>query len=256
MPWFARKLRYAAHDGEAGASYIALIQLAKKKSGSGWVKFLLYRRIIQYNSPKESTVESICLKTETAEESIRRFWLFEEGGGKEFPGYRSKEWKQTTLWLNCVAAGGGYERFGYKHDNNGVQPGSWVRVGTPAPWSKRRRRKHPRFGDISYRLLEHPARLLELESEESKLWQELLCLEEFDEDRPNDDGFIPEENREMCIQVRRDIDKKQEEIELAETAIEAIKAEMRYKVHRMFPKPAGVIPKRLLRLKGTRSTWS
>src|SRR3989344_3776840 len=109
MAYFARKLRYGAHDGEAGASYMALIELAKRKGGVP-VGFLLYRQIMQYNYPAENKVEMIRLDVKCAEEAIRRFWpLSKSGAGKEFPGHARPRWEKTTPWLVIVAAGGGHE---------------------------------------------------------------------------------------------------------------------------------------------------
>ena len=97
MTYFARKLRYSASDGDGGASYMALIELAKRKGGMP-VDFILYLRVIQYNYPAESIIKMIRLEVESAEEAIRRFWPWgKSGAGKEYSGFQSDRWQKTTL---------------------------------------------------------------------------------------------------------------------------------------------------------------
>lgn len=243
MAYFARKLRYGAHDGDAGASYIALLELAKKKGGRP-VEFILYRRIMQRYYPNENRNEMIRLKAETAEEAIRRFWPSDEGTGEEFPGNRSDRWKKTTLWLDCVAVGGGYEQF---------RSGTWVRVGKPSPWSQRRRKRPLQFGNPAHILLVHEARLRELEHEKSDLEFELESrssdFEEYDND--NDCNYIPERNRTAYDffrgKIREKIGEIETEISSAITTVKSTKAEMRYRVRQMFPEPAGKTPRRVSR---------
>lgn len=255
MAYFARKLRYGAHDGEAGASYFALLELAKKKGGRP-VYFVLYRRVMQFNYPEENQTEMIRIKAKTAEEAVNRFWPSDtEGTGKEFPGLRSKRWKKTTLWLDCVAAGGAYEGFEYNHDHRGIRPGRWARVGTPSPWIKRRKkRKSLQFGNIGHILLAKQAQLRGLEDEESNLNSDLSCLETgYDEE--NDCNYVPEENEVQYAHILEEIEKVREEIDFARMAVEVTKAEMRFKVRRTFPQPIGKTPKRIL-IKSLRSRVS
>lgn len=247
MAYFARKLRYGAHDGDEGASYMALLELAKRKGGRP-VGFVLYRRIIQYPSfgfPGESQTHMVRLKAAAAEEAIRRFWPWDERTGKEFPGHDSSRWEKTTLWLDLVAAGGGYERFGYDNMHGKVCYGDWVRVGTPAPWCKRHKHRPPRFGDISHRLPELRARIRELEIEKMHLESDISDLENYDDE--NDCNYVPEENENAVARIEEKIERVREDIAAAETNIEITKAEMRYKVYRMFPKPMGIFPKRISR---------
>jgi hypothetical protein len=242
MAYFARKLSYGAHDGEASASYMALLELAKKKGGKP-VGFVLYRRIMQYFEPKENRNEMIRLKAETAGEAIKRFWPSEDTG-EEFPGHKSNCWEKTTLWLDCVAVGGGYELF---------HPGTWVRVGTPSLWSKRRKKKPLQFGNLAHILLVHEAQLRGLENEKSDLEFGLESgssdFEEYDDD--NDCNYIPERNQVAYDLFREKIQEKISEVETEisslTVAVKSTRAEMRYKVRRMFPKPIGRIPRRTLR---------
>lgn len=238
MSYFVRKLRYGAHDGEAGAHYIALLELAKRKGGTP-IEFVLYRRVIQFNYPAEHRTEMIRLKADTAEEAIKRFWLSEgEGTGKEFPGHSSVLWEKTTLWLDLVATGGGYERFGYENINGNVHPGIWVKVGTPAPWSKRRKKKPLQFGNMGHILLARQSLLRGLVSEESMLAISASSSNLFDEEREG--IYAPEFGRRIngaYSRVTKMLESIRAEIELAEASIKATRAEMRYRVRQMFPKP-------------------
>lgn len=239
MAYFARKLQYGAHDGDAGAHYFALLELARKKGGRP-VGFVLYRRIMY---PAENRAEMIRLSAETADEAVRRFWPSDERGvGKEFPGHRSDKWEKTTLWLDSVAT----KCFGYKNDCEGVRPGSWARVGTPAPWrAARRKRKKPlQIGNLGHILLAHQARLRPLAEKQSSLRQKLLTLETIDEDNGS---YVSEDDWDEYELVSAEMQEVKDEIDLIHEDIARINAEMRYKVRRIFPKPMGLIPKRILR---------
>lgn len=253
MAYFARKLRYGAHDGEAGANYIALIELAKKKGGTP-VGFLLYQRIIQYNFPAESRTEMIRLPVKTTEEAVKRFWFSDEKGmGKEFPGFHSKLWQKTTLWLDFVAVGGWYESSGYEHDSAGVRPSRWVRVGTPAPWSKHRRRKKPlQFGHSAHIILVDQARIRAIEEEIDELKYQLNELESYDDE--GDCNYVPDYNQAEYEAVEEAVTLLYGEISSIRAKIEALRGKMRIKVRQMFPKSLGMIPKRVSRPKESRST--
>jgi hypothetical protein len=256
MPQFARKLRYGACDGEAGASYMALIEIAKKKGGMP-VGFVLYFRIIQYNFPAESQTKMIRLDVESAEEAIRRFWPWgKEGAGREFPGFKSERWENTTLWLNHVAAGGGYEGCGYNDDyrNRKIQRGHWVRVGTPAPWSKRRGRKKPlRFGFPAHIILVDQARIQGLEEEIDELTYQLNDLESFDEE--DDSNYVPDYNQAEYEAIEDEITKLKGGVASLRAKIDALRDEMRLEVRQMFPTPLGLIPKRVSRPKPESCHW-
>ena len=253
MAYFARKLRYGAHDGEAGANYIALIELAKKKGGTP-VGLLLYQRIIQYNFPVENRTEMIRLPVKTAEEAVKRFWSSDkEGEGKEFPGFHSKLWQKTTLWLDLVAVGGGYERFGYRYDSKGIHIGDWMRVGTPAPWSKRRGRKKPlQFGHLAHIILVDQARIRSIEEEIDEMKYQLNELESYDDE--GDCNYVPDYNQAEYEAIEDGVAVFYGEISSIKAKIEAMRGKMRIQVRQMFPKPLGMIPKRVSRPKESRST--
>lgn len=251
---YARKLRYGAHDGESGASYMALIELAKKKSGEP-VKFVLYQRVIQYNYPSESITQMVSFEVATAEEAIRRFWPWDGGTGKEFPGWESDQWETTTLWLDVVAAGGWYERFDYCHDEKGVRLGRWVKVGTPSPWKKRHKKKPLRFGFPAHIILVDEARIRTIEEDISDLRFELNVLESYYDG--SDESYVPEENREEYRRVEGKIETLRDEIASIRAKIKALREKMRLEVRQKFPTPAGLTPKRVIReaLKSRGSVW-
>jgi hypothetical protein len=246
MAYFARKLRYGAHDGDAGAHYFALLELARKKGGRP-IGFVLYRRIMY---PDKNRAEMVRLSAKTAEEAVRRFWPSDErGAGKEFPDHRSDTWQKTTLWLSHVATGGGHERFGYKNDRGGIMLGNWARVGTPAPWrAARRKRKKPlQIGNLGHLILVYQVQLHVLLEEWSVLMRKLSGLEMRDRD---DDGnfFVPKEDEAEFDEISTEIGKLDDELDSVRADIARIEAEMRYKVRQMFPEPAGIVPKKILRI--------
>lgn len=231
MP-FARRLDYGAHDGEAGASFIALIELAGKKGGKP-TGFVLYRRVVQYDYPTESETKMIRLKVATAKEAVKRYGL----GGKEFPGHWDKAWETTTFWLYPVAVGGGYEQF---------PTGTWVKVGRPARRKWRHKKRRLQFGNLGHILLARQTTLRGLENEKLKLELERSFLEEVSPGEV-DETRIPEANKTSYDALSRELEGIEAEIEFAEAVVARTKAEMRYKVRKMFPKPAGKVPKRLAR---------
>jgi hypothetical protein len=252
MTYFAQKLRYGAHDGEAGAHYIALLALAKKKGGRP-IGFILYRRIMHYTAfSGKSRTDMIRLSAETAQEAISRFWPSDaEGRGKEFPGYHSERWEKTTLWLDPVAAGGWYESFGYRHDGAGIRPSRWARVAAPAPWSKRRGKKKPlQFGLPAHIILVDRARIRSIEEDIEQLKWQLHALESCDED--SDWEFIPDYNKAEYERIEDQITSHENEIESIEAKIRALLEGMRLEVRLKFPNPLGMTPKRASRPKESR----
>jgi hypothetical protein len=260
MAYFARKLRYGAHDGESGASYMALLELAKKKGGKP-VGFVLYLRQIQYahsygyeKYPGSNEVKMIRLKAHSAEEAIVRFWPWEwdydtyeykPEYGKEFPGWESDRWEKTTLWLDFVAAGGGYEACGFYRDGLNKQErlfGRWTRVGTPAPWSKHRKKKLLQFGNLGHILRAHQLSIPALKEQQFELRRDLDELLSYDED--TDSMYLEEENREKHEAVEARMEAVQKEIAEVETLMAITRAEMRHNVRQMFPEPKGLRPKR------------
>lgn len=242
MTYFARKLRYGAHDGEVGAQFMALVEIAKKKGGRP-VEFVLYQRIIQFYHPSENLTRMIRFKAETpegavaAEEAISRFWPWDEGTGKEFPGFESDRWERTTLWLYRVAVGGSYERY---------RPGEWIRIGTPAPWRNRHKKKPLHFGNLGHKLVILRSRLSSLEKERSDLESERSDLEEYD-DNPFATTLVLEENKEEHEALSERISAVEETIAVTEAEIAAAIAEAQFKAYTLFPEPAGLTPRRVLR---------
>lgn len=236
MTYFARKLRYAAHDGDAGAGFIALIELAKKKGGRP-VEFVLYRAT---EDRKGNRKEMIRLSAETSEDVIKRFWFLDEGTGEEFPGHESNRWKKTSFWLYPVAVV--YERF---------LPGTWMRVVMPASRRRRRKKKPLQFGNISHILIVHQARLrglqhekLELEFELKSEWTPSELEGHDDEDVRNS---FQEKSEVAYAEIQEKIAEVEEEINFILKTINSTKAEMRYRVYQMFPEHANKTPRRVLR---------
>lgn len=249
MACFARKLHYGACDGEERASYFALIEFARKKGGKP-TGFALYRRTINYLNTTSQAEMVMLPVAETATEAIERFWPSDaKGTGKEFPGHRSNQWKRTTLWLDFVAAGGGYERFGYEWNNkHGRRFGSWAKVGTPALCSERRKRRKKKplqVGNISHVLLKHKECLNGLLDMRTGLRTKLYSFEEYEEGSAC--AYIPKENEEGYALALEALKKMDDEIASVQASISATKDEMRYIVRRMFPEPAGLTPRRALR---------
>ncbi|MCX6790417.1 MAG: hypothetical protein NTV60_02715 [Candidatus Kaiserbacteria bacterium] len=234
MAYYAKRLQYGAHDGEEGASFVALVEIAKKKGGVP-VMFVLYWRTIQYKYPSENETKMLKLKVITAKEAVERFWPFGEKRGADFPGWKSEEWEKTTSWLYHVAVGGGYERF---------REGMWVRTGMPAPWSKRRRRPHLQFGNLGQLLHAKELDKSILDDSLSDLEFERLKLETHDEDGL----LIEEEDKAEYAELSEKIERIQQEIQGIKDGMTVLRCEMRHKVREMFPNPLGKMRKRDLKL--------
>lgn len=245
MTHFARKIRYGASDGDDCSSFTALIEFAEKKGGppSG---FAIYYRVFYHSYPESNRIRMLRIEAKTVEEA-QKFWPWgaSKGAEKKFPGFDSDRWEKTTRWLDRVAVGGSYECF---------RPGTWVRVGSPSPCSKRRKRKL-RFGNISQILRIRELQLAALEQEyEDKLrglQEDCSCLEVEDFDDGMYDGmYVLEVNREEHTQINREIEEIQAVFENAKCDILATKEEMRYVVRQKFPEPLGKLRKRDLRSAG------
>lgn len=256
MATYARKLRYGAHDGEAGANYMALIELARKKGGPP-VGFVLYRRVVQYYLKGEDQTEMIRLDAVSADEAVKRFWPWyphDEECGKEFPGFQSDRWEKTTLWLDFVAAGGGYESCGYEYATNDrpARPGRWVKVGTPAPWKRRHKKKPLRFGfppHIALKLrLEAEVITEEISSLRSKQVDLEVCVS--DDEESGVDPDVPERYRQEHEEIEGQINALDDERRLIRERICLLVKAMRAEVREKFPKPLGKTPKRDLRREG------
>ena len=229
MSYFARKLRYVAGEDEAGFSYHALVQIAKKKDGR-LSRFVLYHRVMSFGHPERNlTLLLECSQVKTVEEAIK-FWPF---GGKRLGKILPKEnqfsspWQKTTLFLNHVGSGGAFENFGFEYAMQGIRYGRWARIGTPALWSKRRKKKPLQFGNISHILLVEQARLHELNEKERELEHELSSLES-GRDYEREGSILLDENREQRYFVLWQKKKLKEKIHEANESIVRIKNEMRY----------------------------
>lgn len=186
MAYFARKLRYGAHDGDSGAQFMALVEITKKKGGKA-VEFVLYQKIIQYFHPAENITRMIRLSATTAEEAVSRFWPWDEGTGKEFPGWKSSQWEKTTRWLYSVAVGGGYEQFPL---------GAWVKTTTPNPWTNRRRKSHGRACNTACQLRYLECEMKYVEAQclvaQSDISSAEYNLENFDDDEGEERRLLME----------------------------------------------------------------
>lgn len=130
MTCYARKVEYAAHDGDCGASYVALIEFCRK---NGCRDGVIIRRVLYL------------MRLDFAKRQFK-YWLCEvpcNGGftdfwidGSKFVGWDSTLWTPTSRWLDHVAAGGWYQCF---------KPGTWVKVGRPR---KRRIKKIRRVNPL------------------------------------------------------------------------------------------------------------
>ena len=221
MGYFARKLRYQAHDGDVSATFIALIELTKKKGGKP-IEFVLYYKTIQYQSPSESFCKMIRFKAATTEEAIAKFWSSEQGGMARFPKLDSGEWEKTTDWLYSVAVGA-LKQF--------------QKVGMPALWEKRRKKKPLQVGNISHMRLLKQWQLHEREEEIHTLSLKLASLETYD---LLDRFYVSECNKGDYNHFLQQLDRVYAEILSCTEDIAVIEAEMRYtrdKAYRnMFPK--------------------
>ncbi|MEK7662529.1 MAG: hypothetical protein AAB355_03520 [Patescibacteria group bacterium] len=214
MSLFAHKIAYAAHDGETGASFMALIELAGRKGGTP-KGFLLYRCTIQYDGKTLPVFEMINLLKPKNSEEAKEFFIF--GGSNKFPGHRSILWRKTSKWLYAVAVGGGYQQH---------RDGTWVRVARPAPWSKRRKKKRLIVGSASHLLLVEQERWRSLKEMKESFFSEQSCLESYDD--VSDANFVPPENFRAYEAIELEIAKIEEEIDLSSRRILNIKDELRF----------------------------
>jgi len=194
---FARALRDIVHRGESETDLLALIELAGRKGGHP-IGYLLYCRIERHKSPGKNETKMIRLDVRSAKEAIQRYWPGSLFTGFDFPGFESEMWRPTTLWLYHVA---------FVSDRTQCPPGAWEKVGRPRPHRKRQRRLQ--FGNLGH-ILSMYERILE-------------ALEDyfpFDDDDESDEAV-----------------KTAEETAAVQSAVARIRAEMRYKVYKMFPRP-------------------
>ncbi|MBI5079327.1 hypothetical protein HZB06_01460 [Candidatus Wolfebacteria bacterium] len=136
MAYYARKIDYAA----ATSTYVALMEISKKRNGKP-IKFVVYR----YNHRTDNKFESIEFKPEEKEVAVKSFPYGKHG----FGGYinNSKDfWEKTTDYLHKAVFANFWNK-DKKYD--------WVKVGRPALWNKRRKKKRLKFGELSHILLKY-----------------------------------------------------------------------------------------------------
>jgi len=230
MTYFARRLEYAACDGDGGASFIALVELAKKKGGKA-VGFFLYRYTLHYGDGK-SEFDMIRLQEPKTTDEARMYWMFREKS--KFPGVRSPLWKKTSKWLYAVSVGGWYKQF---------YPGTWVKVCFPSPWKKRRTKKALQVGNPAHILvsLEYQLRLILEEMCSLERERNSLELYSYEPDEgfvcESDEGFVPDQNLTEHTRITQEITAVEEEIDGIYRDIRNIKDELRFKKARALGKP-------------------
>ncbi len=228
---FARRIRYAGYDNKTKSGFIALIELVRKKGGNPtW--FLLYSYTCTAATPTQAsavTKKMKCLPVKTAEEAIRRFWFQDDKDNvKKFPNHDSKLWEKTTFWLHAVAI----------NSWRVSSSCSWMRVGTPAMWWKKRRERKQRLkiGNIFHILAQQMQLLRELERKRRELVPELGLYKNWEYGNVT---YHSAKHRELSERIEA-LDM---EIYAMLAAIEGTREEMRCRTYQMFPgRFAGEIP--------------
>lgn len=238
MAYFARKIWYGACDGDDSHVFAAFLELRRRKNGKS-VLFLLYEHRVftsGYLGRKPGTCEDRMirfLQCASAEEALERF----APGQKEFPGWNCEQWERTTGWAYGV--GGSCEQH---------HPGRWVRVGMPAPWSKRRKKKKPlQFGLPAHIILVDRARIRSIEEDINQLKLELNELESYDDESGR--NYVSKDVQVEYEFIEHNILVLENEINSIRAKIRALREKMRSEVREMFPKPLGMIPRRVSRPK-------
>lgn len=217
MALFARKLDYAARDGESGATFLALLEIAKRK-GRRAVYFVLYHFYVNYSGGQCNFRMILLRKPRTAEEAKKYFPFAEKS---KFPGYESILWRKTTGWLYSAGAGGSYQR---------MPENSWFRVPLPNPWSARRKKKPLVVGNTAHFLFSLQHRLRSLEELLEKMSWRLNDFEEYDSD--DDCNFVPDHNLEGYNKVKAEMGAVEDQIEAVKLRILNVKDELRFALAR------------------------
>ena len=160
----------------------------------------------------------------TSEEAIKNFWPGENGDGKEFPDYDGSGWRRTTYWLAPVAVGGYHDS--YRYDEKGFRVGAWMKICKPSPWSRRRVRKKKKplqIGNPAHMIIVKRLEIRKLEEEKDEISY-----------RVDHADLWTDEYYSLVKEVQR----LEGEIDSLSFQIKLLNDEMRYKVYRMFPKPA------------------
>lgn len=245
---YARKLRYAARDDGEGscATYIAFLELAHRRDGPP-IGYALYRRIMPYKGYDPSLQKTTMIELApiaSREEMVARYWLFPPKGQErnDFPGYRSLLWRETTTWLDRVAAGGWYESGGWGDEE---RPGQWMRVGSPASWKPRHKKKPLRFGFAAHIVLKLRAEMALLTEHVNRLrdlQQELLSW-----DPEIDAEYVHGGDQQAFDELERQVNDLIEERSTIAKRVDDFVEGMRREVRAKFPEPLGKTPKRVLR---------
>lgn len=158
MAHYAKRIRYGADD-EVGV-YVALVAIAKKKGGKP-IKFVLYRFLSVGPKGMFESVEFSGSQEKEAEESFPSGPITYRPIEEEFEWNRDlieqgvilrgriNPWKETTNWLNCIAAGGSHRAY---------PDGAWVKLRKrPYTWRKdgprKKKKLRLKFGSLEHRLL-------------------------------------------------------------------------------------------------------
>lgn len=222
MSYFARKVKEQRHESETSSTFIALVELTKRKGKLG--TFVLHYQMIQHRSLGESFIKMIRFRAATVAAAIEKFWPSDREGLGAFPRFDSGEWEKTTNWLAAATI-----EYSHKQSSSGM----YVKVGAPGLWKKRRKKKPFQVGNISHMLVLQQRRLSDLQEEKRRLLRSLDMLKKYDS---VSSSYIPEENKLEQERLSKLIDKVCLDIVSCETSIVVTKAEIRYKVHNMFPK--------------------
>lgn len=211
MAYFARAVHYAGTNNEGyWRGYWAIVEIARHK-GEEPFRFLVYRYM---ESEEGGFFSSIEVKDRAGAERI-------------FPGAIGYEWQATTKWLHRAVCA----KKEYSLKGKWCQEGVWVRVGAPARFKNRRKKRPLRVGELGHLLLARRSEILFLREELSRLECEHR-VKEFDGSTKAD------MEHPAVIECANRVAK-------AEDELAALYAEMRYKTYRKFPEPAGKVPKRV-----------
>ncbi len=229
MAYFARRIGYGANDGDNGSSFLALIELAKKKGGTA-IAFFLYRYVVYFDS-KDREITMIPLEGPKNQEEAKAYLPWAKNS--KFPGWKESYWQKTTGWLYAVGVGGGYGLF---------NEGTWVRVGMPSPWKNRRKKKPLEVGNNSHLLRISISLLASLKKQRDDIELQIGDLEvQEDEDgvisahyfsEPNILGgywYIEVENEKLFFKLKEQFEMLQQEVEELEMKVLNLTDELRFK---------------------------
>lgn len=210
MAYFAKKMNYCANE----TSFVALLVISRKKGGKP-IKFVLYRYSSNGYDSSGCESEMIEFGPDKKDEAVKSFpsgpIVFEEQT-EFFPRRIKNLWKKTTEWLYEVGAGGAYAVY---------SAGTYVKVGRPAPFNKRRKKFRLKFGELSHILIVLRKEIKSMEEEREYLVEEagenMLSSEEL-------------------IDIEKKIAEIEEEINIESKRANALIEEMKWKKKKYFNK--------------------